>query len=303
MKPITEETFRSRLAAKIRKTGTSLAVGVDPHLSGDGADFFAAEFRRLGAREFLRRWASILVDVAADVAPAIKFQSAFFEAHGEEGFGAMREALGRARAKGLITILDAKRGDIASTMAAYGRMAFDWAGADALTVTPYMGFDVVSPLLPWLKRGRGIYVVWVSSNPSGAGVQELPIDSQRAPGAGDSVAEVLLRDLVSRCQEAGVASGLGLVLGATKAGFLTPQWRERLTGIPLLLPGIGAQGATLDADAELWLRTAGHNLLPQSRGLYGPADLTTSWDDFAAEVRVRTERAAAAASLLGAPIV
>ena len=170
-KPGQINSFAEKLRENISRTGSFLCVGIDPPL-GKYGDFLEKERQRLGSKSFLERFAIHMVEAAAGRVPAVKLQSAFFEAHGSEGFAALETAMKKAREHGLITILDAKRGDISSTMAAYGHMAFEAMDADALTITPYMGLDVLSPLWPWLKSGRGVYVVWVSSNPSGALVQD-----------------------------------------------------------------------------------------------------------------------------------
>ncbi len=274
--------FLPRLKAKIAETKTSLCVGIDPHVDGL-PPFFAAELKRLGPQGFLEQWSSVLIEAAAGRVPAVKPQSAFFEALGAPGFAALETTMTLAREKGLLTILDAKRGDISSTMTAYGRMAFDVMKADVLTVTPYIGLDSVDPLLPWLKTGKGVYVVWVSSNPGGALLQDL-------------VREKLFDALVAHFQKLGVPDALGLVLGATKLDGIEPALLDRLTQVSLLLPGVGAQGGQVTPKLKKVL-AARNSLVPQSRSLADPGVDDTSWQHYGAKVAGRISRAAAELSL------
>ncbi len=274
--------FLPRLKAKIAETKTSLCVGIDPHVDGL-PPFFAAELNRLGPQGFLEQWSSVLIEAAAGRVPAVKIQSAFFEAFGARGFAAMEATMALARDKGLITILDAKRGDISSTMAAYGRMAFDVMKADALTVTPYVGLDSVDPLLPWLEAGKGVYVVWVSSNPGGALLQDL-------------VREKLFDALVARFKNLGVPDALGLVLGTTKLDGIEPLLFDRLSQVSLLLPGVGAQGGQVTPKLQRILATR-NSLVPQSRALSEPGTDDTSWQYYGEKVAARIFRAAAELSL------
>ncbi len=280
------EDFRTQLTRRIAATKTALCVGIDPH----GEKLPPALARRLqdDPVAFLDGFSRAHVSAAAGIAPAVKFQSAFFEAFGAEGVGALTRAIRAARDAGLFTILDAKRGDISSTMRAYGSMAFDALGVDALTVTPYMGLDIVEPLVPWLAKGRGIYVVWVSSNAGGALVQ-------------DRVAAVLLDALIAATTEWNVRGGLGLVLGATKIDELPPDVAKRAATQPLLIPGVGAQGATVNSRLKALLASSPASLVPQSRSLSFPgaaaaalaADSLT-WREYEDIVRGAVAGAAAA---------
>lgn len=274
--------FLPRLKAKIAETKTSLCVGIDPHVEGL-PPFFTGELQRLGPQSFLEQWSSVLIEAAAGRVPAVKPQSAFFEAFGAPGFAALESTIARAREKGLITVLDAKRGDISSTMAAYGRMAFEAMGADVLTVTPYIGLDTVDPLLPWLKAGKGVYVVWVSSNPGGALLQ-------------DQLHDRLFDALVARFKKLGVPDALGLVLGATKVESVGPELFDRLSQVSLLLPGVGAQGGEVTPKLRKLL-AAKNSLVPQSRSLAEPGHDDTNWQSYGEKVAGRIRRAAAELSL------
>jgi orotidine 5'-phosphate decarboxylase subfamily 2 len=219
-----------------------------------------------------------MVEAAAKHVPAIKVQSAFFEAYGADGFAALETVIKSGREKGLITILDAKRGDISSTMAAYGHMAFETLAADALTITPYMGLDVLEPLWPWLKTGKGVYVVWISSNPSGALVQ-------------DAISDQLLTALHHAFKAQNCEKSLGLVLGATKVDQLSQELLDQAAKFALLMPGVGAQGGKI-TDRILGLKNQGCPILiPESRSLTEKALQASSWDEFKTivEYQITTE--------------
>jgi orotidine-5'-phosphate decarboxylase len=296
MAPATERdggaSFAARVRAACQATRTHLCLGLDPSLEGMPA-WFRSQWEARGPQAFLETWACTLIDAAAGVAPAVKPQAAYFEAHGAAGFAALERTMAYARERGLLTVLDGKRGDIASTMAAYGTMAFDVMGADALTVTPYMGLDVIEPLVPWLERGRGVYTVWVTSNPSGVAVQELAVD---AGGGVTTLAGHMLSLLRRGFRDSGITPSLGLVLGATKLDRVPRELSAALPEVSLLMPGIGAQGGTVTQELRALMSGAASCLVPQSRSLASWSDVTsaTGWDALGQAVRRRVVAAAAA---------
>jgi orotidine-5'-phosphate decarboxylase len=261
-------SFADRLREKITRTGTYLCVGIDPPLSGL-SPFLEKERTQLGPRRYLEKFGSCMIEAARDKVPAVKPQSAYFEAYGPDGFAALEVVQRKARDAGLLTILDAKRGDISSTMTAYGRMAFETMHADALTITPFMGLDVLEPLWPWLRKDKGVYVVWISSNPSGALVQ-------------DAVAGPLLAALKQACAAQGVEGALGLVLGATKVDELSDELYQASSSLSLLMPGVGAQGGWITERIRGLKEQSGAVLIPQSRSLMTEALKASSWDGFQA---------------------
>ena len=229
------ETFGDRLAARIEAT-SPLCVGLDPSAALLGA--WGLEDGP-GAS---RRWREAVIAAVAPHAAALKPQVAFFERHGSAGLAVLERLLVAASGAGLLVVADAKRGDIDSTMAAYGDA---WLGAssplaaDALTVTAYLGLGAMAAVFEQARAGgRGVFCVVASSNPEGRRLQEATTSS------GISVESALLAELaaanaVERAKGACLGS-LGAVVGATRSA-------EGLDlaslGGPFLVPGVGAQGA------------------------------------------------------------
>ncbi|HZS24358.1 MAG TPA: orotidine-5'-phosphate decarboxylase [Gaiellaceae bacterium] len=243
--------FSDRLAAAVERTHSSLVVGLDPvveqlppELDGD-----------------LDAFCRGIVDAVADHAVAVKPQSAFFEAHGADGVRAFWAACDYARSAGLLVIADAKRGDIGSTARAY---ADAFAGADAVTVNPYLGGDSVEPFLETCRRcGTGVFFLVKTSNPGAADVQDERLADGRR--VWERVAELVAewgRDLVG---SSGLSSA-GAVVGATHADEL-PVARRLLPRAPFLLPGIGAQGARPADVAGAFTAAPGSALVSASRSV------------------------------------
>ena len=184
------EHFADRLTAAIRTKGNALCVGLDPRwesLPLELRNRYAEGSLEAVARAY-EEFATRIVDIVAPLVPVVKPQSAFYEACGPAGLSALQRILRRARERGLITILDGKRNDIASTAAAYADAAFGvtvdgrlhpvW-DADALTVNPYLGRDAVEPFLHSARRsGRGVFVLVRTSNPGAGQFQDLRCDGR-----------------------------------------------------------------------------------------------------------------------------
>ncbi len=245
--------FAARVAAAVAVTGP-LCVGIDPSpfllrqwgLEDDGA----------GLEAFGRRVVEALVGVVAVVKP----QVAFFERLGSAGYRALEGVLEAARHAGLLVVADAKRGDIGSTAEAYAAAWLDPASplaADAVTAVPYLGMGALEPLFARASAtGRGVIVVARSSNPEGAGVQSArTVDGTTL---GDSVLAAVASANVSGRYRPGT---VGAVVGAT----LEPSAFDltRVGGV-LLLPGVGAQGATAASVARLVAGCPTGTVLPSS---------------------------------------
>lgn len=201
-----------------------------------------------GVRKFLRS----VVDETAEIAACFKPNSAYFEALGGAGFDLLAEVAGWCRDYEVPVILDCKRGDIGTTQEQYARMAYDFVGADAVTLSPYMGRDSIAPFLA--IEGKGVYLLGLTSN---AGSADLQL---KESGAG-KVFEIV-------CRMAQETRGAGLVVGLTQA---VPGLFAHIPDVPLLMPGLGAQGGDL-AGLRGLERTA-PIVINVSRGiLYGDSD-------------------------------
>lgn len=237
--PAAPEPFGRRLAAAMATHGP-LCVGIDPHpplLAAWGLPDSAAGLREFGLR---------VVEALGGRVAALKPQSAFFERHGSAGVAALEEVLAAARAAGTLSILDVKRGDIGSTMAGYAHayLADDSPlAADAITVSPYLGLGSLAPAVELARAtGRGLFVLALTSNPEGAGVQHATGPQGRAVAAQivDGVAELNATDRGTGDQ----LGFVGLVVGATIGDAVARLGIDLAASrAPLLAPGFGAQGA------------------------------------------------------------
>ncbi|MCH8571792.1 orotidine-5'-phosphate decarboxylase [Nesterenkonia sp. AY15] len=278
--------FGGRLAAAMSAHGR-LCVGLDPHpqlLTDWGLTQDAA-----GLREFSAR----VLEACAGRVGVLKPQVAFFERFGVSGMQVLSEVQHQARAAGLLVIADAKRGDIGSTMAGYAEAWLDPDadfGADALTVSPYLGFGSLQPAIDAAARHRaGLFVLALTSNPEGQQVQ-LARDARGVTVAGQIAAEAAAASaaLAQTAPAAGAAGetrsgvgaevgaavglgSIGLVVGATTAGLAVEHGIDLGAGrMPLLAPGYGAQGADAEAlRAGFGERYAEQVLVNSSRGILG----------------------------------
>jgi orotidine-5'-phosphate decarboxylase len=243
--------FFEQLAAAVTAHGNAVCVGLDPRLghlptpllpSGESLKEQAAVYRA-----FCRG----IIDVVADLVPVVKPQSAFFEELGPPGVAALVEVIRYAQDRGLLVILDAKRNDIGSTAEAYARGMLGrdspW-GADALTVSPYLGEDSLTPFVDVAReRAAGLFILVKTSNPGGGYLQDLEVtpDSERAgasrPGRVYNHAATLVERLST--ETAGPSSyGLaGAVCGATYPQQLA-ELRAAMPHTWFLIPGYGSQG-------------------------------------------------------------
>jgi orotidine-5'-phosphate decarboxylase len=228
------QSFGARLAAAVTARGP-LCVGIDPH----PALLQAWDLPVTAAG--LARFTDLSLEALAPTVAVLKPQSAFYEQFGSAGIAVLERLLVRAREAGALVLLDAKRGDIGSTMRAYAQayLADDSPlAADAVTVSPYLGFGSLQPAVDAaLATGRGLFVLALTSNPEGPTVQH-------ARGAdGRMVAQQIADDAATRNQDARPLGSIGLVVGATVGR--TGVDLSRVNG-PLLAPGLGAQGATAE---------------------------------------------------------
>lgn len=214
-------TFADTLTRRVLNVHSRLCLGLDPRL-----DVY---------RDFahLRTHTLDVLEACASFVACVKPQFAFYEALGLDGMRLLEEVCAASRTLGLPVILDAKRGDIGSTAAAYARAWLSGAHAgDALTVNPYLGFETLTPFVDAARReGGAIFVLVKTSNPGSADLQD------------GGVAEKVAREVARLGEEdEGEFSCVGAVVGATRPGELA-AWRALMPKALLLLPGLGAQGA------------------------------------------------------------
>ncbi len=233
--------FPQRLGERIGRTGTLLCLGLDPHPEALPAGF-TRDLR--GVEAFAR----LLIEAAAPWASAVKANLAFFEAFGAEG-SALLERLRASLPTSLPFIADAKRGDIGSTSARHAVALFDRLGADAITVSPYLGREALAPLL---EHADGFaYVLCRTSNPGAGEFQELAVvsDGRDLSSSDATVAgtEPLYMHVARRVAAwADGSDGIGLVVGATVPQELAAI-RLAVPGTPFLVPGVGHQGGDITA--------------------------------------------------------
>ncbi len=231
--------FTDQLLQAERQNDSLLCVGLDP----DPARF-PAHWRGDAARIF--DFCAAIVDATHDLVNSFKPQIAYFAAHRAEDQLERLIAHIKAVAPQVPVILDAKRGDIGSTAEQYAREAFDRYGADALTLSPFMGFDSIEPYLRY--EDKGLILLCRTSNPGGSDLQAQPL----APGAGAQPGDKLFEHIARLAQGPWNRTGqLGLVVGATFPEELA-RVRELAPSLPLLVPGVGAQGG----DARATVRAA-----------------------------------------------
>lgn len=241
--PATHDThFSDRLAAAMDRTGSVACVGLDPV-----AEKLPAAIRSLdlGHAEKIEAFCQGVIEAVAPHVAAVKFQSACFERYAAAGVRALRALTRAARAYGLVVILDAKRGDIGVTAEHYAHAAFGGDdgnpanAADAMTISGYLGPDTIEP---FLRPGRGVFVLVRTSNPGSDAVQAQKLADGR------TVAEMMADHVAAIGEPRRGTRGLsdvGAVVGATKPED-GPSLRRRMPDAIFLVPGYGAQGGTAD---------------------------------------------------------
>lgn len=265
-----QNRFFSQLQQLQQERGSQLCIGLDPdparfpaHLPKDSSGILAFN--------------QAIVDATHDLVCCYKPQFAYFASEGAEG--ALEDTISYIKSKGLPVLLDAKRGDIGSTAARYAKELFERYAADAVTVNPYLGLDSLQPYLDY--SDRGVFILCRTSNPGGADLQHLLV-TRRGPsrwlpwlGAGRPLYERVAELAATTWNAAG---NVGLVVGATQPAELR-RIRKICPRMTLLVPGVGAQGA--DVQAMVDAGQGGGLLVPSSRAiLYAGAG-----EDFADQAR------------------
>ena len=252
-------SFGARLQAAMRLNGP-LCAGIDPHRSL--VESWGLSYDVAG----LERFALTCVEAFAGRVAAVKPQSAFFEVFGSRGLAVLERVITELREAETLTILDAKRGDIGSTMTAYaeaylGKDAV--APPDALTVSPYLGYESLRPAIDLAEQtGRGVFVLALTSNPEGATVQHAVRDGRYV--AASMVDGAAADNAQARAR--GELGSVGLVIGATVGSAVSDLGLDLVSAAtPVLAPGIGAQGGTVGTIAATFGRARGQVLAASSR--------------------------------------
>ena len=255
---MTQPGFGDRLALALRERGP-LCVGIDPSAA------LLASWGLPDDAKGLAGFGKTVLDAVEGVVAVVKPQSAFFERHGAAGVAVLEELCRDATSRGLIVLLDVKRGDVGSTSEAYAQAYLGSESpfqVDAITATAYLGVRALAPMFEAARgSGRGVFVVARSSNPEGTAIQDALV----ADGQGDVVRHVL--DEVGRFNADSPGSALGsfgVVFGATCD---TADYDLRAVNGPVLAPGLGAQGATVDDIARRFADCASRVIPTASRSV------------------------------------
>jgi uridine monophosphate synthetase len=255
--------FFPSLEAESRRVDSLLCVGLDPSLDIPAGDLFPR------MRD--------VIDATSPFACAFKPNSAFYEARGVEGWSALRQVIVHAHAAGRLVILDAKRGDIASTAEAYASAAFDSLGADAMTVNPLLGGDSVAC---FARPDKGVFVLCHTSNPGARDLQEK-----------ETGGRPFFELLAETARGWNTRGNIGLVVGATFPGQLA-RVRAIAPDLWILLPGVGAQGGDLEASLEAGLdENAGRVLVNISRAVCQAKDQAGAAREFSERINVARKAA------------
>jgi len=247
-------SFGSRARAALDAYGP-VCVGIDPHAAlleewGVGDDLNGLE-----------RFAATCVEAFAGQVGFVKPQSAFFERFGSAGIRVLEDTIAGLRHTGTLVILDVKRGDIGSTAAAYADAYLDEdspLGADAVTVSPFLGFGALDPFFGVAERNdAGVFVLALTSNPEARAVQQATED------AGRTVAGAILDDLRALNGDATPMGSFGAVVGAT----IGSTAEDLDINGPLLVPGFGAQGGTVADVRRLFAGVLDRVIVSTSRGV------------------------------------
>jgi orotidine-5'-phosphate decarboxylase len=247
-------TFGDRLSHALHDRGRFCA-GIDPHPSLMDA------WGLTDSVNGLEKFAMTAVEAFAGIVGVVKPQSAFFERHGSRGIAVLERVVEGCRERGCLVLLDAKRGDIGTTAQAYADAYLDRNSplyVDAITVSPYLGVGSLDPMIDTaLANDAGVFVLALTSNPEGAQVQHA------LTGDGRSLAGLVLDAVATRNAGAEGLGSIGAVVGATVELPSDLGVANLDVNGPLLVPGIGAQGGTLD-DVRRLFGAAARNVLPAS---------------------------------------
>ena len=281
------EPFGDRLSHVFRSRGR-LCVGLDPH------PHLLSAWNLPDTAQGVRSFGLAVLDRLGERVGVVKPQVAFFERFGAAGYSALEEVIASARSRGYLVIADAKRGDIDTSVTAYAQA---WLApgspleSDAVTLSPFQGFDSLAPVLDVaITAAKGVFVLAVTSNPEARDLQRSVVAS--GPHPGETVSRTIIDDVCAfnAAQGEHVLHSVGVVIGATvsPADYGIDVCSARLSSLPVLAPGFGHQGGIL-RDVRNQFGTLSTGLIVQeSRSL-----LRTGPDEFARALARRCDEVAA----------
>jgi orotidine-5'-phosphate decarboxylase len=272
-------SFGERLSTVFADRG-HLCVGIDPHA------YLLQEWGLTDDAEGLREFGLRVVDASIGLVGIIKPQVAFFERHGSAGYAALEEVIAAGRAAGLVVIADAKRGDVGSTVEAYGQSWLTPGSpleADAMTISAFQGLGSIdAPHTLALEHGKGLFVLAATSNPESFSVQGARLET------GETVSSSLIESVARWNTAEGANLGsTGVVIGATVDFDAFGIAEAPLSATPILAPGLGHQGAQFSDVRAIYGSAADNVIVSASRSILaaGPDGLAASIAAQAAEVR------------------
>lgn len=238
--------FVEKLLTAARTNKSLLCVGLDPEPSR-----LPAKYAGKPVVQSVRDFCLSIIEATAPYVSAFKPNSAFFEVLGPDGLRVLQEVI-KAVPAHIPVILDAKRGDIGNTARNYAATVFETYGADAATVNPYLGYDSVSPFLEY--RDKGVLLLCRTSNPGARDFQDLRVQDE------DGQLRLLYEIVAQRIQSWNTNNNCGMVVGATYPEELRTL-RALCPTMPILIPGVGAQGGDLEASVKAGVDTQGEQAI------------------------------------------
>jgi orotidine-5'-phosphate decarboxylase len=238
--------FLDKLLAASRQQNSLLCVGLDPE-----PERFFAQLQGMPVAKAVTNFCRGIIEATAPYVCAFKPNMAFFEVLGPEGMYIFQEVL-QAVPKHIPIIADAKRGDLGNTARNYAATVFDVYGCDAVTVNPLLGYDSVAPFLAYEEKGA--FFLCRTSNPSARDFQDLMVFGEQGQ------VRPLYEVIAQRVQSWNKAGNCGLVVGATYPQELSTI-RSMCPGMPILIPGVGAQGGNLEASVVAGVDASGEKAI------------------------------------------
>ncbi len=255
-------TFSEKLKSAVQDSESTLCVGLDPNLDLMPNPITSMDQpNHQKVEQFLKR----VIDVTAEYCAAYKPNLGFFEALGADGWDTFQTILNYIPSNKII-IADAKRGDISSTADHYAKAFFDHFEVDAVTLNPLMGFETLDPFLN--DTSKGIYVLTLTSNPGAKDILLKELED------GQTIASFISGELNTKQQSS--KTSIGMVVGATKANKLEPVIKE-FPNSPLLIPGVGKQGGSIEALNKSLEQHSGIPLINSSRSIIYAGNNEINW--------------------------